>query len=94
MPASRPKARQCQENESINRVCTYPRFADGSENEQAIVKDDCLPPSAVSLLDDPNEECNASDLATHSPKGAVRGSPHHHPNVAIHRDIDIGREGR
>jgi len=93
MPASRPKARQCQKNESIDRVCKYPRFADGSENEQILVKNDCLPSSAVPLLDDPNEECNASDLAIYSSKGAVYGSSYHHANVAIHREINVGRKG-
>ncbi|KFY89311.1 hypothetical protein V500_05785 [Pseudogymnoascus sp. VKM F-4518 (FW-2643)] len=81
-------------NESIDGVCKYPRFAGGSENEQIVVENNCLPSSAVPLLDDPNEECNASDLAAHSPKGAVCRSPHHHANVAIHREIDIGRKGR
>jgi hypothetical protein len=73
-------------------MCKYPRFANGSENEQIVVKNNCLPSSAVPLLDDPNEECSASDLATHSPKGAVCRSPHHHANVAIHREINVGRK--
>lgn len=74
-------------------MCKYPRFADGSEDEQVIVNSDCLPSNAVSLLDDPNEEGNASDFAAHSPKGAACGSPDHHANVCVHRKINIGRKG-
>lgn len=73
-------------------MCKDPRLADGRENEQLAVKNDSLPLSMIPLLDNPNEECNASDFATHSPKRAAHGSEHHYANVPVDGEIDVGCE--